>query len=134
MQPIVKDMLIKAPPDAVWAALTDPTEIRGWMGADSIVEADLRPGGRYRLFGGETTGAFRTIEAPRRLTYTWRQGEWPADWADSLVDWTLAPAKGGTQVHLVHDEFPDEHERDMHDEGWDLYFLGPMKQTLERQI
>ncbi|MCJ7513312.1 MAG: SRPBCC domain-containing protein [Anaerolineales bacterium] len=131
MQPIVKDTLIQAPPQAVWAALTDPAAIRSWMGDDSLVEVDLRPGGRYRLFGGETTGAIQTLEPAKLLSYTWRQGEWPAEWEDSLVDWRLTPAEGGTQLHLVHDDFPNQHERDSHDEGWDLYFLQPMKDWLE---
>ena len=133
MRPIVKDRLILAAPQAVWAALTEPPAIRAWMGADSTVEIDLRPGGGYRLFGGETTGTILSCEAGKRLTYTWRQGEWPAEWDDSLVDWTLTPAEGGTHLHLVHDRFPNEQERQGHDEGWDLYFLGPLQAALEQQ-
>ena len=131
MQPIIKDRLILASPMAVWAALTDPQAIRAWMGDESTVEVDLRHGGQYRLFGGETTGVFQAIDPGTRLSYTWRQREWPAEWGDSLVAWTLTPADSGTHVHLVHDRFPNEEERDAHDEGWDEYFLGPLQETLE---
>jgi len=132
MRPIIKDRLILAAPQAVWAALTEPQAIRAWMGADSTVEIDLRLDGGYRLFGGETTGTILSFEPGKRLTYTWRQGEWPAEWEDSLVDWTLTPAEGGTHLHLVHDRLPNEQERQGHDEGWDLYFLGPLQETLEQ--
>jgi len=60
-----------------------------------------------------------------------REREWLAEWGDSLVTWTLTPADSGTHVHLVHDRFPNEEERDAHDEGWDEYFLGPLQETLE---
>jgi uncharacterized protein YndB with AHSA1/START domain len=132
MEPIVKQRVLRAAPHAVWAALTDPGAIRAWMGEDSTVEFDLRPGGRYRLFGGETTGTIESFEVGRRLNYSWRQAEWRAEWEDSRVEWTLAPAGTGTHLHLVHDGFPNQQERDGHDEGWDEYFLGPLQQSLEQ--
>ena len=133
MQPIVKQRVLRASPHAVWAALTDPAAIRAWMGEDSSVEFDLRPGGRYRLFGGETSGIVQSVEPEQRLVYTWRQAEWPADWADSLVEWTLTAVEAGTHLHLVHDRFPTQQERDGHDEGWDEYFLGPLQEILEQR-
>ncbi len=128
---IDKQLLIAAPIDSVWAALTDPAAIMGWMGEDSAVSVDLRVGGRYQFFGGTTTGAFTILNAPRSLAYTWRQAEWQADWRDSIVRWDLEPAGAGTRVHLTHDQFPNLDERDSHDEGWDVYWLDPMKDWLE---
>jgi len=135
MSDIEKNIQIAAPIEKVWAALTDPTAIRGWMGEDSTVEVDLKVGGRYRLFEGNTTGVFKQIEKPNTLEYTWRQGEWDKAWPDSLVHWELSAAPGdkGTLVHLTHSQFPNTQERDGHDEGWDDYFLGPMKEWLERK-
>jgi uncharacterized protein YndB with AHSA1/START domain len=133
MQPILKERLILASPQAVWAALTDPASIQAWMGDESAVEFDLRPGGRFRLFGGETSGTIETVEPLSRLGYSWRQAEWPAEWADSHVEWTLSPEGPGTRLHLVHRDFPTQQERDGHDQGWDDYFLGPMQQVLEER-
>jgi len=133
MSDIEKNIKIAAPIEKVWEALTDPTAIRGWMGEDSTVEVDLKVGGRYRLFEGDTTGAFTRIEKPNTLEYSWRQGEWDKAWLDSLVCWELSAAPGGkgTLVHLTHSQFPNTEERDGHNEGWDNYFLGPMKAWLE---
>ena len=131
MADIEKNVQIAAPIEKVWAALTDPVSIRGWMGEDSAVEVDLKVGGRYRLFGGDTTGAFTVIERPHTLEYTWRQGEWKKAWPDSVVHWELKTAGQGTQVRLAHSKFPNQEERDGHDTGWDDYFLGPMKEWLE---
>lgn len=130
MKTIVKNQVIQAPLDRVWAALTDPRTIGEWM-LDSLVEADLQIGGKYAFFGGETTGTFTAIAAPNTLEYTWRQSSWSSDWADSIVRWELTPAGNHTQVHLTHDHFPNQDERDSHDEGWDTYWLEPMRAWLE---
>src|SRR6266568_2764503 len=131
MSDIEKNAQIAAPIEKVWAALTDPTSIRGWMGEDSTVDVDLRVGGHYRFFGGDTIGALTQVEKPHILEYTWRQEEWHGEWPDSIVRWELRPVGQGTQVSLTHSKFPNDEERDGHDEGWDMYFLGPMKNWLE---
>jgi uncharacterized protein YndB with AHSA1/START domain len=130
MAEIVKNRVIQAPLEQVWAALTDPRTIGEWM-LDSLVEVDLQVGGKYAFFGGETTGTFTAIAAPNRLEYTWRQSGWKNEWADSNVRWELRRDGNSTQVQLTHDQFPNQSERDSHDEGWDTYWLEPMQTWLE---
>ncbi len=129
MPDIEKNVTIAAPIEKVWAALTDPEAIATWMGG--AVKVELKKGGRYKFFGGDTTGAFTAIKKPERLEYTWRQNEWKKEWPDSVVRWELKAAKGGTQLRLTHNTFPNKKERDDHDEGWDSYWLEPMKAWLE---
>ncbi len=129
MPDIEKNVTIAAPIAKVWAALTDPEAISGWMGG--AVKVELKKGGGYKFFGGDTTGAFTEIKKPETLEYTWRQKEWKKEWPDSVVRWALKAAKGGTQAHLTHNTFPNKEERDGHDEGWDSYWLAPMKAWLE---
>lgn len=123
-------MTIAAPIEKVWAALTDPQAIGAWMD-DEAVKVDLKVGGRYQFFGGETTGKITELAPPATLEYTWRQGEWKTEWPDSVVRWELKSTGKKTQVHLTHRQFPNQSERDGHDEGWDLYWLGPMIAWLE---
>ena len=129
MSEVIKSVIIQAPLDQVWTALTAADSIASWIGGP--VKSDLRPGGKYAYFGGETTGRYTVVEPPHRLEYTWRQSEWPAEWSDSSVKWELKPDKEGTAVRLVHEHFPNESERSGHAEGWDLYWLEPMKEWLE---
>jgi uncharacterized protein YndB with AHSA1/START domain len=118
--------------ERVWEALTNPAAIEAWMGPGSAAEFALQIGKAYAVFGGQTTGRFTRIAPPRQLDYTWRQAEWKKQWADSIVHWELSPAGSGTEVRLAHEGFPNRRERDGHDEGWDLYWLGPMKSWLEK--
>jgi uncharacterized protein YndB with AHSA1/START domain len=129
MPDIEKNVTIAAPIEKVWAALTDEKAISGWMGG--AVKVELKKGGRYKFFGGDTTGAFTEIKKPDTLEYTWRQNEWNKEWPDSVVRWELKEVKGGTKARLTHKKFPNKEERDGHDEGWDSYWLAPMKAWLE---
>lgn len=126
-----KEIEIRAPIEKVWEALTDAAAISGWM-SSGAVDIDLRPGGSYRFFGGETTGVFTRVIRPHALEYTWRQAGWAGDWPDSVVAWDLRPeGDDATRVHLRHTAFPNQTEAESHDAGWDEYFLTPMRRSLE---
>jgi len=130
MSDIHKHVTISAPIDWVWAALTDATTMSIWM-QDNNVKVDLREGGDYTYFGGETTGHFTHITASTLLEYTWRQNGWQKSWEDSLVRWELHAEGTSTHIYLIHSRFPNDNERDSHDEGWDMYWLDPMQDWLE---
>lgn len=132
MADIEKQLHINAPIERVWAALTDPAAIGAWMHDDTII-ADVRVGGSYAIFGGDTTGSFNEIAVPGKLEYTWRQASWSVKWADSIVRWELKPDSSGTWVHLTHKSFPNKDERDSHNDAWDLYWLEPMQDWLESE-
>jgi len=97
---------------------------------DPSAVIELRVGGNFELFGGETTGVFTEIQEPNVLEYTWRQSSWPSAWADSRVRWELQAEGKNTAIHLKHSEFPNDAERNSHDEGWDIYWLEPMQDWL----
>jgi uncharacterized protein YndB with AHSA1/START domain len=129
---IRKTIFIKANIENIWAALTEPKAIEAWMGGEKI-KVTLRKGGNFALFGGETTGKFMEIRRPNTLEYTWRQHTWEKEWVDSVVRWELNPKGKGTYVRLVHSQLPNKEERDSHEEGWDAYWLTPMKAWLEKK-
>ena len=133
MAAIVKRLTVRAPIEDVWAALTDPEDISAWM-TDSSVVFDLHVGGRYSLFGGETTGKFIEIEAPTILEYTWRQNTWEPAWPDSRVRWELSENGRRTRVMLTHTDFPNDEERVSHEEAWEEYWLEPMIDYLQGDL
>ena len=88
------------PIETVWAALTEPDHLAGWLAPGEI---DPRPGGRVHLQfpgGGNVIDATVTeADPPRLLAFPWsgRDGE------AGPVRWELSPARdGGTRLVLTH--------------------------------
>ncbi len=118
--------IIRASPEEVWRALTDPREIKEWSGANAYFIP--QPGALYTLWDGNIGGKIVEAVPQRKLVQTWK----PQDWTrtDSVVTFTLAPTKEGTRVDLLHVNV-EESDYDGTTEGWDIYYLGVIKKMLE---
>jgi len=114
---------IEAPPEVVFAYLTDSARFVKWMGVGA--ELDPRPGGRYRIdVDGEhiASGEYREVDPPRRLVMSWGwEGHPTVPPGSTTVEITLTPEGGATVLRLRHLGLPDEEERRQHTEGWLLY-------------
>jgi len=91
---IRKEIVLPAPREEVWDALTEPDRLEDWFAND--VEIDLRPGGgaSFRWSNGEERHATVTeVEPERRLAFEWSdEGE---------VAFTLADDADGTRLTVV---------------------------------
>ena len=122
--------LINAPRDRVYAAWTDPAQMRQWFGPENVqtrdLIADARAGGEFRWDlinseGEEMTirGEFRDLQPGKKIVFTW---QWDDDeiWKNhtSIVTVELDDADGGTELRLTHEQLPNEQSRDGHTGGW----------------
>ncbi len=122
--------LIKAPRDRVYAAWTDPAQIKQWFGPENVQThdfiADVRAGGKYRweLSNSEgekmtVHGEYRELQLGKKIVFTW---QWDDDeaWENqiSIVTVELADGEGGTELRLSHRQLPSEESRDRHAHGW----------------
>jgi uncharacterized protein YndB with AHSA1/START domain len=125
------ERVITAPRDRVYAAWTDPAELRKWFGPKEVklrnLVADVRVGGEFRwdltnAEGEEMTmrGEFRELQPGRKVVFTW---QWEDDelWENhiSVVTVELSDRGDGTHLKLTHKQLPSEESRDRHSEGWD---------------
>jgi uncharacterized protein YndB with AHSA1/START domain len=112
---IVIDELLPHTPELVWKMLTTPEMIGRWLKMPLAGFAAVA-GNRftYRTTpAGEWDGVIHceVIEAVpgKRLAYSWRGGHESNQGygapLDTVVTWTLAPAEGGTRLHMVHSGF-----------------------------
>jgi uncharacterized protein YndB with AHSA1/START domain len=93
---IRKEIVLDAPRDEVWEALTDPERLEDWFAND--VEVDLREGGElsFRWSNGESRQAVVTeLDGERRLAFAWTDDE------QGVVEFTLADDGGGTLLTVV---------------------------------
>lgn len=93
MERVERQIVLDAPADDVWAALTEPRRLSAWIGAQ-VVALDVRAGGRgtaRRADGAERRIRIEDVEPPRRLAFRW----WPYE-----LDGHPGP---GTRVEFVLD-------------------------------
>jgi len=115
------------PPATVWAALTEPAQLKEWFMPGTV---EPRRGGRVHLDSGEeggTVGQVLAWEPPRLLTYSWvRDG---GTGTPSLVRWELHPQnEDGTLLVLEHSGLEHEIAYD-YGAGWHD-FLGRLPHHL----
>ncbi len=117
---------VAASPDLVWAAWTEPDQMRCWMAPEGCqverLDADVRPGGAYRIQmmtpGGQMTavGVYREVVAGQRISYSWR---WEGtEMPDSLVEIDLTGTGDGTRIRLRHGPFATVESAENHLAGW----------------
>ena len=123
---------LRARPEQVWEACTDPKLLASWFGPKAFdvceVEADVRVGGRFafRMTSAQGTyganGVYREVTPPSRLVLTWTWTEAPddepLDGVESLVTFELRPAGQGTMLTLTHDRLADQASAESHCHGW----------------
>jgi uncharacterized protein YndB with AHSA1/START domain len=129
-EPLVvrREIQIEAPPATVFAFLTDPEKILGWMGTDVTTEA--HPGGLYLLKGvggghaRVARGAFREVVPVHRLAYSfgWEEDE-EVPPGSGLVEIDLIERDGGTLLRLTHSGLPNAAQCAGHHTGW-AHYLG----------
>jgi len=112
---------IKATPEQVWQAITDP-EWTNRYGYTGYAEYDLRPGGAYRVvpnpeykaraeeFTGQTLdvitdGEVIESDPPQRLVQTWRllMDPWIMAEGHTRLTYEIQEVPGGCAVTLTHE-------------------------------
>jgi uncharacterized protein YndB with AHSA1/START domain len=118
---------LKASPDKVFAAWTEPEKLLKWFGPDAgpVKEAKVDPcvGGRYAVTfyteDGEqhhVSGLYREVVPNEKLVFTWAWRTMPE--RESLVTVLIKPDGSGSLLTLIHEQFFDEAARDRHAQGW----------------
>jgi uncharacterized protein YndB with AHSA1/START domain len=118
---------LNAPPEAVYAAWTDPKKLVHWFGPDqgpvTKAETDVRVGGRFHVVfqteDGEehdVSGTYREVIPNEKLQFTWAWRTMPE--RESLVTILVKPDGDGALLTLIHEQFFDEPARDRHEWGW----------------
>jgi len=128
MKTINKLYKIAAPQNQVWKALVDAEVIDKWGGGPSNMNSKV--GYEFQLWGGDIHGKNIEVDDEKKLVQEWFSGDWQKP---SKVTFTLKTVDNETILELEHVDVPDEDVDDI-DQGWDHYYLGPMKQMLEKQI
>ena len=130
---------VEAPPERVWAALTDPKEIRQYM-FGSVVETDWEPGSAIAWKGEnegkpyEDKGSIVAVEPGRQLVVTHFSpmsglADSPANY--HTLTYNLETHGTGTRLTLNQDHNANEDEASHSRENWQA-MLTQLKSVVER--
>jgi uncharacterized protein YndB with AHSA1/START domain len=118
---------IAAPAQKIFDAWLKPAALAEWMRPCSAtdkrsdVKVDAREGGAFEIVmhvpSGPVrhTGVYQTIDAPRRLVFTWNSPHAGQD--DSLVTVDFVADGQSTEIVITHERLPEK-ARSGHTAGW----------------
>lgn len=123
--PLQITRVLAAPIQRVFDAWTDPALMSRWFFAGESWSAeannDLRVGGEYAITmiserGDRVlcSGAYREIEPPTRLVFTWTSYAV----SDTLVTIELRDLGDATELTLTHEGLVEAAVRESHTQGW----------------
>lgn len=123
------ERVLRAHRAAVFDACTEPEQLAEWWGPRGFtapsIETDLRVGGSYRIAmqppDGDPfylSGAFREVDPPRRLAYTFRWEDPDPDDRETVVTLTLRELGESTELTLDQGSFATEGRYELHHAGW----------------
>jgi uncharacterized protein YndB with AHSA1/START domain len=88
---------LRHPPEKVWAALTEPDQLRQWSPFTADRDLDRTGDATLTMIDGDASqdlpASVRRADRPTLLEYTW---------GADLLRWELAPSDGGTRLTLRH--------------------------------
>jgi ankyrin repeat protein/uncharacterized protein YndB with AHSA1/START domain len=99
------ERLYDATPEELWAALTDPEQLPGWLAHTSRFQLEI--GGEIHLDfgdGDEVHGHVRDVDPGRVVEYTWDH----TDEIESIVRFEIVPREHGVLLVLDHRQLPRE--------------------------
>lgn len=116
--------IVYATPEQVFEALTDSGIIAAWGGELSVVENKID--GHFEMFDGWVKGKVTEYKPGQELGYTWKPEEWANRTKYSLVSMKFKSHPAGTDVVLIHTDFPSQEEADKHANWWIDYVFDPI--------
>ena len=127
--PIVKEVVLNAPIEKVWKALTDKEEMKKWY----FDIADFKPevGFTFSFFGEKDGRKFihictiQEVEINKKLGYTWT---YEGIKGETIVHFQLFPEGNQTRLRLTHEGLEnlpqnEDYVNSNFEEGWN-YIIG----------
>jgi len=118
---------IKAEPEDIYTALTNPFTIELWSGETAIMTKEA--GAEFSLWDGDIIGKNIELIENEKLVQEWYFDE-DEDRDASIVTIKIWEKNSSCSVELMHTNIPDEAYDNIVD-GWNEAYLGAIKNLLE---
>ena len=125
MKTYTQHYFIKATPEEVYTALTNPFTLELWTGHPAVMEE--KEGIEFSLWDGDIAGKNLEFEKNRKIVQEWYFGDQEKP---SIVTLLLIKTKKGTKIKLTHENIPDMAYENMK-MGWNDFYFGNLKRFFE---
>jgi uncharacterized protein YndB with AHSA1/START domain len=122
MKDFKKYFYLAAPPEEVYAALTNPVTLQLWTGEPA--EMSTEPGSEFSLWDGSIVGKNISFEPGKKIVQQWYFDGQPEE---SVVTIVLHAHGEGTSAEVRHTNIPDTEYEDFA-EGWDSSYFGVLSE------
>ncbi len=120
-----QDYILKATPEEVYTALTNPFTIELWTGYPAVMEE--QEGMEFSMWDGDIVGKNIHFEPNRKVVQQWYFGD---EYPSSTVTILLFKHNRGTKARVIHENIPDEAYENMK-EGWDNNYFGNLQRFFD---
>lgn len=136
---IHQQVMLKAKPARVYAALIDPQQFQqltllsaavksGMVSATTPAAISSEAGGAFSLFGGHISGRVIELIRNERIVQAWRAGDWTAG-TYSIARFELVEVGTGTRLVFDHTGFPVGQAEHLA-AGWKENYWEPLAKVL----
>ncbi len=119
-----KILILSVSPEEVYDALIDPRKHSAFTGSKATCNPN--PGGRFTAWNRYITGKNLELVRGKRILQEWKTSEWPEDYPSSILEFTLTPRRGGTELKMVQSKVPAT-QVEKYREGWVDAYWDPLK-------
>jgi|SRR5215467_3868364 uncharacterized protein YndB with AHSA1/START domain len=142
---VAKNIVIDAPPEVVFKAITDQIELTNWFPDQAILETKVGGKMKFSFYknskrgnqecGRDTDkfaeGTVTELILNKKISYTWENSAEP-DFPRTVVTWELQKIDNEkTNLKLLHTGFKAGEKVKQYDGGWS-HFLNELKKYCEK--
>lgn len=121
---VTKSYKINASASTVFQALTNQKSVEQWTGNKAVMTS--KENQEFSLWEGAIHG-INVVVSPEKIVQKWKEESW-SDY--SYVTFLIREEGAFTILDLIHDNIPESSIKSI-DNGWDDYYLTPLKNYVE---
>lgn len=115
--------------EELFQTFTDPQRLAAFTRAPPQDFTGAKPGGTFKLFGGNVSGEFTELESPTHIVQKWRLAQWPSGHFSTLSIWFDQNDIDAVTVMRVEWKGVPVGQEEVTKRNWDEYYVRSIKTT-----
>ncbi|KAK0385240.1 hypothetical protein NLU13_7716 [Sarocladium strictum] len=119
----------RCPAEELYQTFIDPQRLAAFTRSPPKVFEGAKAGGKFELFGGNVSGEYKELDAPKKLVQSWRLSQWPEGHYSTLnIEFDQNDVDHVTVMRVKWDGVPIGQE-EVTKRNWTEYYVKSIKTT-----